>query len=170
MKSPLEMMFWSIAFPGFGQVLNGCIGKGLLFIFLEFLINSNANINEVIVLSFSGHIMEAIKVTNYQWIMYYPCVYTFAIWDAYKDASGGSTYSFFPAVFSAYFGTLGVVFSREFVFGWVLLGPIWLGILGMLIGLFVGYLIRIFLVSRGKLVTPAASNVCRSDKAKAATD
>ncbi len=35
----MEKLFWSIALPGFGQLLNGKYLKGGLFIFLEFLIN-----------------------------------------------------------------------------------------------------------------------------------
>ena len=143
MKSPIEMLCWSIAFPGFGQLLNGKIFKCVLFLGLEFFINVNANINEVIVLSFNGNIEQAIRGTNYQWLMFYPCIYTFAIWDAVRDAGGvKSAYSFLPAVFSAYFGTLGVVFSPNPIFKMPLLGPVWLGLAGMLIGVFFGLLIK----------------------------
>lgn len=142
MKSPLEAVLWSIAFPGFGQIINGRLLKGLLFLGLEFCINANANINEVIVLSFNGHIAEAIQKANYQWLMFYPCIYTFALWDAYADASGSTgAYSFLPTVCSAYFGTLGVVYSREPGF-FPLLGPVWLGVLGMITGAGTGWMIK----------------------------
>lgn len=62
----MEKLLWSIALPGFGQLLNGKFFKGTLFIFLEFLINMQANFNEVILLSFHGQIEEAIQQTNYQ--------------------------------------------------------------------------------------------------------
>jgi hypothetical protein len=42
--------------------------KGLLFLFLEFLINVNSNLNEVIVFSFTGEVSQAIAKTNYEWI------------------------------------------------------------------------------------------------------
>jgi hypothetical protein len=143
MKSPLGAVLWSIAFPGFGQISNGCIIKGILFIGLEFYVNGNANINEVIVLSFNGLFADAIQAANYQWIMFYPCIYTFAIWDAFLGAGGGrSSLSVLPAVFSAYFGTLGVVFSREAFTAWPALGPIWLGLIGMAAGAAVGWLIK----------------------------
>lgn len=148
MRSPLEMVLWSIAFPGFGQILNGRIFKGLLFLGLEFLINVNANINEAIVLSFNGHIIEAIQATNYQWIMFYPCIYTFAIWDAFRDAASEKvSHSYVIVVFGAYFGTLGVVFSREPIFS-LLLGPVWLGLLGMLVGAAGGWLIKAFVANK----------------------
>lgn len=149
MKSSLEMVFWSIAFPGFGQMLNGRILKGILFLGLEFLINVKANINEAIVLSFNGHIREAVQVTDYQWIMFYPCIYTFAIWDAFRDAEGGQTSnSCLIAVFSAYFGTLGVVFSREPIFTSPFLGPIWFGLLGMITGAAIGWTIKALVTHR----------------------
>lgn len=79
--------------PGFDQLLNGQLIKGILFIVLEVLININANFNEVIRLSFTGQIEEAIANTNFKWIMFYPCLYFFAMWDAFKDAGGGNNLS-----------------------------------------------------------------------------
>jgi TM2 domain-containing membrane protein YozV len=32
----LEAILWSVAFPGFGQLLNGHLIKGIMFIFLEY--------------------------------------------------------------------------------------------------------------------------------------
>jgi hypothetical protein len=79
-----EKLLWSIALPGFGQILNGKLIKGILIIFLEILINVQANFNEVIILSFHGEIVSAIEQTNYRWLMFYPCLYFFAMWDAFK--------------------------------------------------------------------------------------
>ena len=85
----IESVLWSIALPGFSQIINGKFLKGLLFISLELLINIQSNFNEVIMLSFHGHIQSAIDRTNYQWLMFYPCLYMFSMCDAYKDAVGG---------------------------------------------------------------------------------
>ena len=87
-KDELEKILWSIALPGFAQILNGKFLKGLLFIGLEILINVQSNFNDVIILSFHWEIEKAIEQTNYQWLMFYPCLYFFAIWDAYSDANG----------------------------------------------------------------------------------
>lgn len=139
----LEKVLWSIALPGFGQLLNGKLIKGFLFITLEFLINVQSNFNQVIVLSFNRKIMESIEQTNYQWLMFYPCLYMFAIWDAYKDAGGGKDrYSYLPFVFAAYFITVGLIFSPSVKMFGVLLGPVWLPILSLPIGLAVGIIIK----------------------------
>lgn len=139
----LEKILWSIALPGFGQLLNGRLFKGFLFITLEFLINVQSNFNQVILLSFNRKIQESIEQTNYQWLMFYPCLYMFAIWDAYKDAGGGKDrYSFMPFVFAAYFITVGLIYSPSVKIFGVLLGPVWLPILSLPIGLAVGIIIK----------------------------
>ncbi len=43
--------------------------------FLEIIINVLGNFNEVIILSFHGNIQEAVQHTDYQWLMFYPCLY-----------------------------------------------------------------------------------------------
>ena len=84
----LEAILWSVAFPGFGQLLNGHLIKGIIFIFLEFIINVNSSFNQAIMFSFLGNITEAARMVNHQWLMFYPYVYMFAMYDAYKFAEG----------------------------------------------------------------------------------
>ena len=96
--NPYEKLLWSIALPGFGQLLNGKYIKGILFIFLEFLVNVQANFNEIIILSFQGDIEKAIVQADYQWLMFYPCLYFFAIWDAFKDGGGRKRTFFLSSV------------------------------------------------------------------------
>jgi hypothetical protein len=139
----IEAFLWSIALPGFGQLLNGKFFKGLLLIGLEFLINVQSNLNEIIISSFHGEIEKTINQTNYQWLMFYPCVYMFGIWDAYRDAGGGTTpYAVVPFAFGAFFGTVGIIFSNDF------LGAVWLGIVGLFLGIAVGLIIRTYLRKR----------------------
>lgn len=143
-----ELIFWSIALPGFAQLLNGKYVKGLLFILLEFLINVKANFNKAILLSFQGEINQAIEQTNYQWLMFYPCLYMFAMWDGYRDVGGMKTpYSFLPFVFTAYFLTVGVIYSSKLKLFGVLLGPVWLPILFLPLGLGVGFIFSSILIN-----------------------
>jgi hypothetical protein len=143
----LEKIFWSIAFPGLGQLLNGKLLKGLLFIALEFMINAGSNLNEIILLSFQGKTLQAVESTNYKWLMFYPCIYIYAIWDAYKDSGGAkSPFAFIPFVLSAYLGTIGVIYSSVFNIKGVLLGPLWLSILSFISGIFIGIIIQYLLI------------------------
>lgn len=144
-----EKLLWSIALPGFGQILNGKYIKGILLVALEFLVNVQANFNEVIVLSFQGNIQAAIQQTNYGWLMFYPCLYFFAMWDAYKDAGGGkSPFTFLPFAFSAYFVTVGLIFSSTFKMMGILFGPIWLPMLSVVPGVVIGLLLKMLINSR----------------------
>lgn len=142
-RSPFEKLMWSIALPGFGQYLNGKYFKGTVLLILEFLINVQANFNQVILLSFHGEIGDAIKHTEYQWLMFYPCLYFFSMWDAVKDAGGGKDpYSFLPYVFAAFFVTVGLIFSSNLMIFGVLLGPVWLPILFVFPGIIIGFITR----------------------------
>lgn len=139
----LEALLWSIALPGFGQLLNKKYIKGLLLVGLEFIINIMGNFNQIIIYSFQLKIEEAIEATNYSWLMFYPCLYFFAIWDAYKDAGGGEkAFSYLPPVFSAYFVTIGLIFSAEIKLFGYFLGPVWLPIIFLPIGLSIGGMIQ----------------------------
>lgn len=146
-KSKYEVLFWSIALPGFGQLLNHRYVKGFILIILEFIVNVMGNINKVIVFSFHGNIEEAIMEADYLWIMFYPCLYFFAIWDAYRDAGGGKKpYAFLPFVFAAYFVTVGIIYSTNFTIFGYLIGPMWLFIITTPIGLGVGATIKWFIL------------------------
>ncbi|RSK28546.1 hypothetical protein EJF36_17665 [Bacillus sp. HMF5848] len=140
----IEVLFWSIALPGFGQLLNGKLIKSLVFIFLEILVNVNSSFNLGILFSFNGEILKAIEVIDYQWLMFYPCLYLFAIWDAYRDAAGDELpdYYFFPFVFGAYFVTVGLIYSKSFKMFGFLFGPIFSPMIFLIFGLLVGFIIR----------------------------
>ena len=149
MEKQKEALLWSIAFPGFGQFLNGKLLKGIVLLVLEFLVNVQAHFNKIIILSFQGEIEKATFQADYQWLMFYPCIYMFAMWDAFKDAGGGKDrYSFLPFVFSAYFVTIGCIFSSTLrIFG-VLFGPVWLPMLCLIPGLTIGIILKTILTQR----------------------
>ncbi|PFG03217.1 hypothetical protein ATG70_4446 [Bacillus sp. es.036] len=145
---PLEVLLWSIAFPGFGQILNKMYLKGAFFIVLEFVINVNANLNMNILYSFQGKSTQAIEVTNYEWAMFYPCVYLFAIYESYLCALEKSDqevrkYLSLPFVSGAYFSTVGVIFSNV---GDIPFPPTFVAIFGIVLGVGVGSLVRTLLI------------------------
>jgi hypothetical protein len=143
MNKSIERLLWSIALPGFGQFLNKKYFKGLTFIILEFLINVQANFNAIILYSFNGDINRAYQDANYLWLMFYPCLYFFAMWDAFKDAGGGKTpYSYLPFVSCAYFVTVGLMLAGKIKLFGFLLGPVWMPILFVLPGLAAGFLVK----------------------------
>ncbi|MEW9673114.1 hypothetical protein [Ammoniphilus sp. 3BR4] len=73
-------------------------------------------------------------------------IYSLSIWDAYRDAGGGaSPYSFLPFVFSAYMGTIGVIFSPTFQMLGFLLSSVFLSILFMLLGVGLGFILKMII-------------------------
>ncbi|WP_423798306.1 hypothetical protein [Neobacillus sp. SAB-20_R2A] len=144
--NPKEKLLWSIALPGFGQLLNGKYLKGIIFISLEFLINGQSHFNELILLSFIGEIERAIDKTEYQWLMFYPCVYFFAMWDSFKDAGGGKEpYSFLPFVLCAFFVTVGLIYSAKVKLFGFSLGTVWFPMLCVIPGVVIGIVLKALL-------------------------
>ncbi|MBM7621501.1 hypothetical protein JOC95_003390 [Bacillus tianshenii] len=143
MNKSLERLLWSIALPGFGQLLNKRYIKGITFIILEVLINVQANFNSIIMYSFNGEINRAFEDANYLWLMFYPCLYFFAMWDAYKDAGGGSApFSYLPFVSCAYFVTVGLMLSAKVKVYGTILGPVWLPMIFVIPGIAFGLIVR----------------------------
>ncbi|PKR86849.1 hypothetical protein [Heyndrickxia camelliae] len=148
---PLEAILWSIALPGFAQVLSGSLVKGILFILLEFLINVKSNFNEGIMLSFLGKTDTASKIINYQWLMFYPCLYMYAMWDAYKSAlEKVKKYSYLPFAFGAYFVTIGLMYSPLIKIHNIFIGPIFLPMIFLIPGLIIGHVIGLILKKKSK--------------------
>lgn len=148
----LEAILWNIALPGFSQLLSGHYIKGIFFVLLEFTININSNFNTAIMFSFLGEIDKAFKVTNFQWLMFYPCLYFFALWDAYRYAMPETEKrSFLPFAFAAYFVTIGLMYSPKLKLFGVLFGPVFLPMLFVIPGLSIGFIIKYLLVRLTKM-------------------
>jgi hypothetical protein len=144
--SKLEAVLWNIAFPGFSQLIIGQYIKGVLFVILEFVMNVNSNFNHAIMYSFLGEIKKAEAIINYQWLMFYPCVYMFSIWDAYRTAmTSEEKYAFLPFVFSAYFVTVGLMVSPKMTLLGINLGPVFLPMLFLIPGVLTGHVIKLLL-------------------------
>jgi hypothetical protein len=142
----LEAVLWSIALPGFGQLLYGNYLKGIIFVLLEFIVNINSNFNLAILYSFQWEIQKAFEVIDFQWLMFYPCLYMFAMWDAYKAASDEQEkFSFLPFVFSAYFVTVGLMYSPTCELFGVSFGPVFTPMMFLIPGISIGFLIKFLL-------------------------
>ncbi|MCM3586221.1 hypothetical protein M3182_10815 [Mesobacillus maritimus] len=144
--SKLEGILWSVALPGFPQLLTGQFLKGALLVILEFVINVNSNFNQAIMYSFLWEIDKAFKVVDYQWLMFYPCVYMFSMWDAYRHALDEKVKrSYLPFVFGAYMVTVGLMLSPKLKIFGISLGPVFWPMLFLLPGLLIGFVIRIIM-------------------------
>ena len=59
--------------------------QGYFFIILEVFINNYSNLNLAVYYSWLLDIEMAQKVINYHWLLFYPCIYVYSIFDAYYD-------------------------------------------------------------------------------------
>ncbi|NPV93329.1 MAG: hypothetical protein HPY50_21425 [Firmicutes bacterium] len=148
-QSPWVALLWSLAIPGFGQLYNRDYLIGLVLVALEIVINVNANLNLAILYSFRGRIAEVYQVANFQWLLFYPCVYTFSLWQAYNKAlairqGSDETAPRLSGIFLglAMGGTLGVIYSS-------FIGPVFTGIAGGMVGAVIGFSFE-YLVSTRK--------------------
>ncbi|MDF9408056.1 hypothetical protein L7E55_06735 [Pelotomaculum isophthalicicum JI] len=120
-----------------------------MLVLLELVINVKASLNLSILYSFRGQFQNASDVANFQWILFYPCLYAYSIWQAYNRAmeiNNGFIQAEKDRIFAntkynglfigvAMGGTLGVIYSCR-------IGPIFCGILGGVIGGLLGAVIE----------------------------
>ncbi len=131
-------LFWSITFPGFGQFYNQQFIKGAFFIFLEFLVNLQGEVNRAIIYSFHGEFSLASEVANWNWLLFYPCIYIFGAAESYYQAHLKENQSFagarfIPFILAAMVGTIGTIYGLRWG-----LGPIFNGLIGMGVGAIIG--------------------------------
>ena len=127
---------------------------GLTLLVLEFVINARSNLNLAIYHSFRGSFPQVYQVSNVQWLLFYPCVYAFAAWQAFNKAfeinnnlnnednepNRRTRLNGFFAGF-AMGGTLGVIFNGS-------IGYILSGILGGFTGAIIGLMIEGIIIKR----------------------
>jgi hypothetical protein len=148
MNKKVEAVAWNLFFPGLAQItVTKRLGKGVFFFLLILLININARINEIVILSLKGETQRAVGVTDYQWLLFYSCLYFFALWEGYRECGGiNEQYAFIPFVFSGYMTTIGIVFSPSIHLSGFLLGPLWLPVIVAVISFLIGMLLRTILL------------------------
>jgi len=85
-KSPWAALFWSIAIPGFGQLYNRDYLLGIILLLWELSVNLKANINGMILHSFRGELRTSYEIVDINWLMFYPSVFLFGLWQSYNKA------------------------------------------------------------------------------------
>ncbi|WP_163538707.1 hypothetical protein [Gracilibacillus sp. YIM 98692] len=83
-NSPWVVLWWSMAFPGYGHLLINHYLWGFILILFEFIFNNLGQINLAIFYSMLGDIEHAKEVLNIKWTLLYASVYVFTIADSYR--------------------------------------------------------------------------------------
>ncbi len=150
-----QAIMWSIALPGFSQLLTGHYFKGTLFVLTEIIINVYSHFNTSIMYSYLGEFSKAEEVINYEWLLFYACLYFFAMWDAYQhEMPADEQLSFLPFISAAAFVTIGLIYSSKITLFGQSLGPVFLPMLFVVPGVAIGFIVRYLLLkfSNGKEV------------------
>lgn len=84
LRNPWVTALWSAMFPGFGYIIMGSYIKGFLLIAWEFLINTQAHINNAIMYTFLGQFDLARDVLQVRWTLLYLAVWAFSVWGSYS--------------------------------------------------------------------------------------
>lgn len=77
---------WSALLPGFGHMYTGKVIKGIILLVWTVAIIYFSHINHGIIATFTGKLSKTNEIVNYQWLLFFPSIYLFSIWDSYNDA------------------------------------------------------------------------------------
>ncbi|WP_138417384.1 hypothetical protein [Aquibacillus sediminis] len=106
---------FSLLMPGFGQIYNKQLFKGIIFVIFEHFDNMVGKINRAIQLDFNGMHQQALDVTVYDAMLFYPGFYVYAVWDAWFYAKKGAdkTVTAIPFVIAGFMGEMGAIFAKQ---------------------------------------------------------
>ncbi|MFD2045469.1 hypothetical protein ACFSTA_17435 [Ornithinibacillus salinisoli] len=126
---------FSLLMPGFGQIYNGYFMKGVFFVIVEHLDNILGKINQAIHLDFNGYHQAALDITVYDFMLFYPGFYAYAVWDAWYYAKEGANKATtaIPFIFAGFLGEIGAIFAPKFTIPTLTVGLFM--IIPMLIGM-----------------------------------
>lgn len=84
--NPWVALIWSALLTGFGHIYNKKFIKALILLTWTIAIIHFSHINNALIATFNGQFNRANEIVNYQWLLFFPSIYFFAIWDSYNDA------------------------------------------------------------------------------------
>lgn len=85
-RMPYAALLWSAMLPGFGQMYNRDFAVGAVLLVLEFSTNVLSNLNHAIIESFNFSQGHELTSSHLQWMLFYPGVWSFSMWQAYNKA------------------------------------------------------------------------------------
>jgi hypothetical protein len=85
-KKPILAILWSVLAPGLGQLYIHSVIAGIYVFIWWIIIMFYSHIPEAIYYTMMGQWEKVHEVINMQWMMYFPSLYFFVIYDAYVSA------------------------------------------------------------------------------------
>lgn len=85
-NTPWVAAAWSALLTGFGHLYNGKAFKAAILLSWTVAIIYLSQLNNGIIATFNGQFDGAKDIIDYQWLLFFPSIYLFAMWDAYNDS------------------------------------------------------------------------------------
>ncbi|SDE29305.1 hypothetical protein SPACI_048750 [Sporomusa acidovorans DSM 3132] len=148
---PWISFLWSAMFPGFGQLYNRDYIMGITLLILETVINYMAKLNLCIYYVFNGDFEQALKNIDFQWILFYPAIWSFSMWQAYDYAVAIKTYHEFSGMpkqqrsnnAGAFIGlNLGLLFGTLWHHQLIIFWGLGMGAAGFIVGYYIEKVLR----------------------------
>jgi hypothetical protein len=83
LRSPWVAMFWSVCFPGLGQLYAHRLVVGFFLIVTWIFTAYQANLLEAIHYTMAANFNQAKEILKPQWLLFLPSIYCWAFFDAY---------------------------------------------------------------------------------------
>jgi len=84
-SNPWLALVWSALLMGFGHIYNKRALKAIILLGWGVAIIFAGNVDHAIVATFRGQFLQAKEIVDYQWLLFFPSIYVFSMWDAYND-------------------------------------------------------------------------------------
>ncbi|MZP28300.1 hypothetical protein GTO91_00995 [Heliobacterium undosum] len=85
-KNPWAAAGWSALFTGFGHIYNMKTFKGVILLLWLVTIIFFSHFPQAVIYTFTGRFQEISNLVDYHWLMFFPSIYVFGIWDSYNEA------------------------------------------------------------------------------------
>lgn len=84
-RNPWWPVFWSAIISGAGHFLNMQLIKGFVLMGWYLVISIKSGMSEAVFYTFVGQFEMARQVVDYQWLLFWPSIHMFNIYEAYSD-------------------------------------------------------------------------------------
>lgn len=87
-RIPWIAAFWSAVFIGIGHIYNHKLLNGFILLGWGIAIAVNSNLPYILIFTMTGQFERINDVVNYKWLLFFPSIYFFSIYDAYSNSVG----------------------------------------------------------------------------------
>jgi hypothetical protein len=84
-RNPWMAAFLSLFLGGGGHFYNGRLLKAVMLMSWHLAVWLNSGLNKALIATVTGHWGQVHQVVDYQWLLFWPSMHMFNVWNAYSD-------------------------------------------------------------------------------------